>query len=143
MKIVIFETTEAVFSFSLTDVTAVLKSHASENEALETMDFLKVQNSAVVEIPQEKKPFLFAVLALLASNKGSVFCKICEREYQASEVISFPVGAGENLLKVKVGYGHSLFNRILGRRKRMPLLGGKCYRCPKGHEVIGMVTWRT
>jgi hypothetical protein len=53
------------------------------------------------------------------------------------------VGAGENPLKVKVGYRESLLKRILGRRKRMPLLGGKGYRCQRGHEMIAVVMWRT
>ena len=108
MKTVKFETPEAVFSFSLEDVVTVLKCSASEDEATELMGFLTAQSQDVVEIPQEKNSFLFAALDLLASNKGNVFCKACGREYQAKELVSFPVGAGENPLKVKVGYRESL-----------------------------------
>lgn len=35
-----FETTDAVFNFSLNDVLEMLKSHASEDKARELMDFL-------------------------------------------------------------------------------------------------------
>jgi hypothetical protein len=143
MRIVRFETSDAVFSFSLEDIIEVLKSRASDDEATETMDFLKVQTSDVVEIPQGKKSFLYTALALLVSNKGSVFCKTCGMEYQANELVSFPVGAGESPFKVKVGYRESLLKRLLGRQKRVPLFGGKGYRCPEGHEVLGLVTWRT
>jgi hypothetical protein len=143
MKTVRFETPDAVFQFTLEDVVTVLKSRASEDEARELMDFLELQRGDVIEIPQEKKSFLFAVLDLLASNKGNVFCKACGREYQANELISFPVGAGESPLNVKVGYRESLLKRMFGRQKRMPLFGGKGYRCPEGHELIGLVTWRT
>jgi hypothetical protein len=143
MKIVNYETTDAVFQFALQDVVTALKSHASDDEATELMDFLAAQRGDIVEIPQEKRSFLYAVLALLVSNKGSVFCKVCRREYQASELISFPMGAGENPLKVRMGHGESLFKRVFGRRKRVPLFGGRGYRCPEGHEVIGLVTWRT
>lgn len=143
MKIVRHETTGAVFQFTLEDVVAGLKSHASEDEANELMYFLTVQLGDVIQIPQEKKSFPFAVLHLLASNKGSVFCKACGREYQASELTSFPVGAGEDPLTTKIGYSGSLLKRLFGRQKRMPLFGGKGYRCPDGHEVIGLVTWRT
>jgi hypothetical protein len=143
MKTVRFETTDTVLQFTLEDVVTVLKSRASEDEATELMDLLTVQRGNVIEIPQEKKSFLFAVLHLLASNKGNVFCKVCGREYQASELVSFPVGAGENPLKVKVGCGESLLKRVFVRQKRMPLLGGKGYKCPEGHELISLVTWRT
>jgi hypothetical protein len=143
MKTVRSETTDAIFQFALEDIVEVLKSHASEDEAKQLMDFLTAQSQDVIEIPQEKKSFLFSTLDLLDSNKGSVFCKPCGREYQASEFVSFPVGAGENPLKVKVAYRESLLKRIIGRQTRMPLLGGKGYRCPDGHEVIELVTWRT
>jgi hypothetical protein len=143
MKTVRCEAAEAVFSFSLEDVVEVLKSRDPDDEAKQLMDFLTAQSQDVIEIPQEKKSFLFAVLHLLASDKGSVFCKVCGVEYQASELVSFPVGAGDNPLKVKMGYQESLLKRILGRGKRMPLFGGKGYRCPEGHALIAAVTWRT
>jgi hypothetical protein len=143
MKTVGFETAEAVFSFSLEDVTAVLKGIVTGDEATEVMDFLADQPGDVIQIPPENRSFLYLALDFLASNKGSVFCKICGREYKASELTSFPVGAGDNPLKVKVGYRESLLKRMFGRQKRMPLFGGKGYRCPEGHEVIGLVTWRT
>jgi hypothetical protein len=143
MKTVKLETPDAVFSFSLEDVVTVLKRHASEDEATELMDFVTVQRGDIIDIPQEKKSFLYTALALLASNKGSVFCKACGREYRASELVSFPVGAEESPLKVKVGYPDSLLKRLFGRQKRLPLFGGKGYRCPEGHELIAVVTWRT
>jgi hypothetical protein len=143
MRTVRFETAEAIFQFPVDDLIEVLKSHDSEDEATELMDFLKVQNSDVVDMPQDKKPFLYSILDLLASNKGSVFCKTCGRDYQASDLVSFPVGAGENPLKVKVGYRESPLKRLFGRQNRLPLFGGKGYRCPKRDEAIGVVTWRT
>jgi len=143
MKIVKYETTDAVFQFALQDVVTGLNSRAPDDDTKELMDFLAVQPGDVIDIPQEKKSFLYAALDLLASNKGSVFCKACERGYQASELASFPVGAGENPLKVKVGCRDGLLNRILGRQKRMPLFGGKGYGCLEGHELISVVTWRT
>jgi hypothetical protein len=143
MKTVRFATTDAVFSFSLEDVTVALKGIVTGDEANELMDFLTVQQGDVIEIPPENRSFLYLTLNLLASNKRTVFCKACRREYQAHELTSFPVGAGENPLKVQVGYSESLLKRILGRQKRVPLFGGKGYGCPEGHELIGLVTWRT
>jgi hypothetical protein len=143
MKTVRLETAEGIFSFSLQDVAAALKGIMTQDEATELLDLLVIQQGDVIQVPQEKKAFPFAVLHLLASNKGRVFCKSCRREYQDSELVSFPVGAGENPLRVKVGCSESLLKRILGRQKRVPLFGGKGYRCPEGHELIRLVTWRT
>jgi hypothetical protein len=142
MKIIRLETADAVFQFTLEDVINLLKSHDLGDEARELMDLLTLQTGIVLEIPQEKKSYQFAVLYLLASNKGSVFFKTCGREYHANELVSFPVGAGENPFKVKVGHRESLLKRILLQGKRMPLFGGKGYQCPEGHELIGLVTWR-
>ena len=143
MKTVRFETAEAVISFSLEDVTAALKGIMTEDGDNELMDFLTVQQGDVVEIPQDKKSFVFLTLDLLASNKGIVFCKACGREYQARELISFSLGAGENPLKMKVGCRDGLLKRILGRQKWLSLFGGREYRCPQGHKLIELVTWRT
>jgi hypothetical protein len=111
--------------------------------ANELMDFLASQPGDVIQIPPESRAFLYLALDFLASNKGSVFCKICEREYQAHELVAFPVGAGENPLKAKVGLRKSLVKRIFGRGRRVPLFGGKGFRCPEGHELIELVMWRT
>jgi hypothetical protein len=143
MRTVRHEKAEAVFQFRFEDVVEALKSHVSGDEAKELRDFLTTQTGDIIEIPQRKKSFLFAALDLLASNNAMVFCKTCAREYQASELVSFPIGAGENPLKIKVGHIDSLLRRIFGRQKRMPLFGGKGYRCPEGHDVIELVTWRT
>jgi hypothetical protein len=143
MKTVRFETSDAVFQFTFEDVVKVLRSHASEDDAAELMDFLSAQNQDVIEIPQGRKSFQYTILDLLTSKESNVFCKACGREYHANELPSFPVGAGENPLKVKVWYQKSPLKRILTRRKRMPLFGGKGYRCPEGHELIAVVTWRT
>jgi hypothetical protein len=143
MKTVKFEMTDAVFQFRIEDVVNKLKNRDPEDESRELQEYLSNQTRDEIEIPQEKKSFLYLTLDLLASNKGSVFCKTCGKGYQAHELVPFPVGAGENPLKVKVGYRESLLKRIFGRPKRIPLFGGKGYRCPKGHQLIGLVTWRT
>ena len=143
MKTVRFETPDALFSFIFEAVIEVLERHSTYDDAKELMDFLNLQNGDVVEMPQEKKPFHYAILDLLASNKGNVFCKACNKTYQANDLISFPVGARENPLEPNVGSQESLLKRIFGKTKRLPLFGGKDYKCPGGHELIGLVTWST
>lgn len=83
MKTVRFEMTDAAFQFTLEDVVKVLKGRDPDDEGNQLVDFLAVQPGDVIEIPQEKKSFLFAILALLASNKGNVFCKTCGRYRKA------------------------------------------------------------
>jgi hypothetical protein len=112
MKIVRFKTPEAVFSFSLEDVVTGLNTRAFGDESTDLMDFLELQQGDVIQIPPENRSFLYTALDLLASDKGTVFCKPCKREYQASELVSFSLGAGENPLKVTVGYRESLLKRI-------------------------------
>ncbi len=114
MKTVRFETTDSVFSFSMEDFSAALKGIATEDAATELLDFVAIQPGDVIQIPQEKRSFLFAILHLLASNKGTAFSKACGREYQAHELASFPVGAGENPLKVQVRYREGLLKRSFG-----------------------------
>ena len=143
MKIIRHKKADAVFQFTLEDFIEALKSNASEDGAKELMDFLQLQVGDLGEIRQGKRPFLYAILDLLASNKANVFCKTCVREYQAKELICFPVGAGENPLEVKMGYRESLLKRVLGRQKRVPLVGGKGYKCPEAHRLFRVVTWRT
>jgi hypothetical protein len=89
------------------------------------MDFLNVQREDVIEIPQENRWFLYLALDLLALNKGNVFCKTCAREYQANELASFPVGARESSLKVKVGYRESLQRGFLDDKNGCILLGAR------------------
>lgn len=61
MKTVRFETPDAVFSFIVDDVIGVLDGHASEDGANELIEFLVVQLGDVIEIPQEKKSFLYLI----------------------------------------------------------------------------------
>jgi hypothetical protein len=143
MRTLKFETTDAVFQFALEDFVMGLKSRVAWHESNELIEFQIAHSQDVVEISQEKKSLLFVALDLLASDEGSLFCKICGKEHQASERVSFPVGAGENPLKTKVGHPGGMLRRLLRRQRRLPLFGGKGYQCPDGHELISVITWRT
>jgi hypothetical protein len=143
MRAARFGTTDAVFQFALEDFVMGLKSRVAWHESNELIEFQIAHSQDVVEISQEKKSLLFVALDLLASDEGSLFCKVCGKEHQASELVSFPVGAGENPLTAKVGYWEIVLKRIFGRPGRMPLFGGKGYQWPEGHELISLVTWRT
>jgi len=59
-------------------------------------------------------------------------------------------GAGQ-LKKITVGHGKSLFDinpedkggiRPFDKRRSPSLFGGTGYKCPEGHKLISMKTWR-
>jgi len=34
--------------------------------------------------------------------------------------------------------------KVFGKKQKLPgMLGGRGYECPKGHNLISMITWRT
>jgi hypothetical protein len=67
---------------------------------------------------------------------------VCKRYYEEKELKRVVVGHGESPFSVEVK-GRGLWERLFGKRRRLPLFGGKGYQCPEGHELIGVVTWRT
>jgi len=74
--------------------------------------------------------------------KGVVYCKACKRYYQAKELKRVVVGHGESPFSVDVR-GRGWLRKLFGKKQRLPLFGGRGYQCPEGHELIGLVTWRT
>jgi hypothetical protein len=82
-------------------------------------------------------------LELIDSGTGLVTCKKCNKIYKASQLIPFALGAGKSPFKLNIDIKFSLRN-LFRRRKRNPSMsGGQGYRCPAGHELIAMITWRT
>jgi hypothetical protein len=51
-------------------------------------------------------------------------------------------GHGEILLSVDVK-GKGWLRNIFRKKERLPLFGGRGYQGQEGHELIGVVTWRT
>ena len=93
-------------------------------------------------MPMERYRFAYLKLDLILQGKGVVYCKTCGRYYEAKELKRVIVGHGESPFSVNVK-GRGWLRRLFGKTQRLPLFGGKAYQCPEGHEVIGLVTWRT
>lgn len=87
----------------------------------------------------------FIVLILLDHNKGTVFCKTCNESYLPDQLKSITIGHGRSPFEINDQRKGGIFRNIFNRRKikRMGTFGGRGYECPKGHEVISVVTWRT
>jgi hypothetical protein len=83
------------------------------------------------------------VLDLISAGKGSITCRICNRTYSPAELKPFAIGAGTSPFSINLREKGEIRN-LLKRKQKLPgLFGGKGYRCPRGHELISLVTWRT
>ncbi|MFC1578464.1 hypothetical protein ACFL36_05580, partial [Thermodesulfobacteriota bacterium] len=69
-------------------------------------------------------------------------CIVCDKTYNANQLKPITVGHGESPFDVNPemrGGVKSLFDN----KRRIPLIGGQVFKCPAGHELISMITWRT
>lgn len=87
----------------------------------------------------------FIVLILLDNGKGTVICKTCIETYRPDQLKPITVGHGRSPVDFiehqKGGILKNLFKRK--RIKQIGIFGGRGYECPKGHELISVVTWIT
>lgn len=88
----------------------------------------------------------FIVLILLDHGKGSVMCKTCNESYRPEQLIPVTIGHGrspfETIDQPKGGIIKNLFSKKKQFKTR-GMFGGRGYECPRGHELISMVTWQT
>jgi len=144
MREVYFETENGIFRFYYDDVVERLSYYESTfgtAEATTLRDLLSHSDQSI-KIPSEHYRFAYFALDLLEQGKGVVYCKACKRYYEGKQLKRVVVGHGESPFSVNVK-GRGWMRRLFGKRQRLPVLGGKGYQCPKGHELIGLVTWRT
>jgi hypothetical protein len=144
MREVYFETENAILRFYYGDLVQRLvyyESTLGTNEAT-TMRDLFSQSDHSIRIPREQYRFAYLALDLIGEGMGVVYCKACERYYEAKELKRVVVGHGESPFSANVK-GRRWLRKLSGKKQRLPLFGGKGYQCPEGHELIGQVTWRT
>jgi hypothetical protein len=144
MRETYFETENAIFQFYYADVVERLSYFESTLGATEatTMGTFLVSPDHSIKISGEQCRFAYLALDVIEQGKGVVYCKPCKRYYEAKDLKRVVVGHGESPFSVNVK-GRGLWKRLFGKKQRLPLLGGKGYRCPEGHELISLVTWRT
>jgi len=110
-------------------------------EATTLRDLLS-QSDHSIRIPAEQYRFACLALDLIKQGKGVVYCKACRRYYEAKDLKRVVVGHAESPVAVNVKARRWL-RKLFGKRQRLPLYGGKEYKCPEGHELISAVTWKT
>jgi hypothetical protein len=144
MREVYFETDNAILRFHYDDVVEKLPNYEStlpKAEAATLRDLLFPSDHSI-RSPLEQYCFAYLALDLITKGKGVVYCKACKRYYEAKELKRVVVGHGESPFSVNVK-GRGWLKKLFGKKQRLPLFGGKGYQCPEGHELIGVVTWRT
>ena len=142
---VIFKTENAVFHFDLKKVKECLEILATEygvDEAETILRHISIPSDESKLIQVKHDYFGYVVLELIGAGKGSVICEICGKMYEAQNLKPIKIGAGESPFCIKTRKKGGI--KSLFEKKKMPsLFGGKGYKCPAGHTLISMETWRT
>jgi len=144
MKTVNFYTENGVFEFTLKEVKERLICKHSEYDPDEVSQLLKLisnDGDKTVLNPDDHSYFGYAALDLISSGIGTVTCKICRKTYDAGQLREFAIGHGKSPFDINQQQegGSSKFEK----RKNSSIFGGKGYKCPSGHTLISMETWKT
>jgi hypothetical protein len=142
---VVYETDKAVFRFTVEDVRDYLNGSETEYDAKEATALKDLLSSARVDsitIPKDLRLFPHIALNLIRGSTGTAYCRICEKTYKLGQLKAVTVGHGENPFSVNVK-GKGWLRKLFGKKERLPLFGGRAYACLEGHQLIGVVTWRT
>ena len=123
MNTAVYETENAEFEFSQNDIDGHIK--------------LLTKKHGI-----EKPSKLYVLLDLVAAGKGSVTCKICGKTYKANQLKPITVGHGKSPFNINPRLKGGVKD-LFGNKRKMPLFGGLGFKCPEGHELISIVTWRT
>jgi hypothetical protein len=142
MTTVIYETDNAIFSFTSTNVTQSITQSNNKTEQLnKLLQQLTSSPPDLITIPKEYTDFAYIALDLIKKGKGSVTCKTCNKTYRPDQLQPTIVGHGTSPFNLKEKGG---IKKLLVKGQRLPgLFGGHGFTCPKGHELISVITWRT
>ena len=145
MNTIIFKTENAVFQFDRKDVKTRLEILATEygvDEAEAILNRISISSIDTNVIPEEHDYFRHIVLELISADKGSVVCNVCKRSYKPNQLKTLKIGHGKSPFDVNHGTKGGVKDLFMKKRK-LPLFGGQGLKCPAGHELISMITWRT
>ena len=146
MSKITYQTDEAIFEFDLPSAIDKLEHYATEHnvdEARELINFIAESSEDSITIPTDYDYFGYIALDLLDQKNGSIKCKICNKTYQPNQLIATIVGHGKSPFSINSKEKGGIKN-VFKRKQKLPgMLGGKRYDCPKEHNLISMITWRT
>ncbi len=146
MSKVSYETDDALFEFDLVEAIERLNYYATEHnvdEAAQLLDFIAESSDESVTLPEKHDYFGYIALDLLSQEQGSVKCKTCNKAYQSDQLKPTTMGHEKSPLSINPKEKGGL-KKLFGKKQKLPgMLGGRGYKCPEGHELISMITWRT
>ena len=144
MNIVIFQTENTIFTFSKKEVKEHLifkQTEYAPHEVTQLLELISTDSNKSFLNSDDHHYFEYVALGLIGDRRGIVICKICDKTYDAGQIKEFALGHGKSPFKIKQKQkgGFRLFNK----RKMPSMFGGKGYKCPAGHELIAIETWKT
>ena len=145
MNTVIFKTVNAEFEFDQKEVKELIAQKKSEyalDEVAKLLELISDESNEAIVIREEPVYFDYIAMDLIAAGNGSVFCKACNKTYMARQLKSIKVGCGSpfDMKREKKG----VIKRLFTKRKKPPkMFGGKGYKCPAGHNLLTVITWKT
>ena len=141
------KTSNAVFKFltrrEVKELIVRKKSEYDRDEVAKLLELISIESNETIVIPEEPVYFDSIALDLICADKGSVFCKTCNKTYMARQLKSIKVGCGGSpfdIKREKIGLIKRLFTK---KRKPPTMWGGKGYDCPAGHNLISVINWKT
>jgi hypothetical protein len=147
MSTVTFKTEEdAIFEFDRKSVSERLEQRKISYKVQELdliLDVISSQSDQTILSSAEHRYFGFIALDLISAGKGSVVCKNCGKRYRCNQLEDFATGPDEIKSKVNTAKKGGFKSLFRSKPKPFGMYGGKGYKCPEGHELIFMITWRT
>ena len=144
MNTVILKTENALFTFNKKEVKERFICNISEyapDEVSQFTELISTDSDETILSSEDHHYFGYVALDLISTGIGTVNCKICRKTYDANQIKEFAIGHGKSPFdinkKQKGGF------RLFGKKKMPSLFGGKGYKCPVGHKLISMETWKT
>ena len=145
MTTVIFQTKNAVFQFGRKDVEArleILETEYGVDEADAILRRISIPSDESKLLQMGQEYFGYIALELIGAGKGSVTCKICKKMYEAQNLKPITIGAGKSPFSINTGEKRGI-KSLFEKRKNPSMFGGQGFKCPTGHTLIAMETWKT
>ena len=144
MNTVIFNTENSVIKFTKKEVKESLIGNQSEydpDEVSQLLELISTVSDETILSSMHHHYFGHVAVDLIGSGIGTVTCNICRKTYDAGQLNEFTVGYGKSPFNINQQQKGGI--RLIEKRKNPSMFGGKGYKCPAGHTLISMETWRT
>ena len=144
MNTVIFNSENAAFKFDQKEVRDHLigkKAEYAPGVVFQSLKIISTGSDKSALNLDGHNYFGFVVLDLINTGIGTVTCEICKKIYAVGQLTEFVIGHGKSPFDIKQKRKGGF--RLFGKRKNPSMFGGKGYKCPAGHELIAIETWKT